>query len=689
MTRVFLYPLSFLKGRLAKADRFFIAKIVLTAHYKYVYDGQGNIVRSIDILGQKEYNYEYEEDRLLRATECDISIDTNEFVVGKVVVNTIKYYYDTEGKMTKKAITPASGSVQTIYYENSEDNTVVKFNAGGKTITAHSKTDSFGRKVFDELQLGTGFVSRQFHYYVGEVTEEHKTHAKLKSSATTQLVSQIVLSGGRTISYEYDEEERITEVKDTVIVDDVPVVSTTKYTYDALGQLVTETSGGVTTKFEYDNYGNILAKGVVDETGEIAEETKITYAYGDEHWHDLLTAYNGQPIAYDEQGNPTSYLGHTLTWEKGRQLKSFDDIQYTYNANGIRTSKTVDGIKHKYALEGYKILSETWDENVLFTLYDNEDSICGIIYNNVPFYFQKNLQGDIIGIVDADAKLVAKYTYDCWGQPIITQDNSLCAIATINPYRYRGYYFDQEIGMYYLQSRYYDPTVGRFVNSDEILYIMVSVLTQGINTFSYCDNDPVNRCDIEGNEWVYVLQRRTYTKVITTYKGWGIFRRKTSYLTLITEYVWVRVYIKTKQRNPYTKGQNVGTGYPSKYLESCALYVQYRGKKLGYNMTGIRGNGNQIASNGLSNRKDLSGKKGKILPSDLRSNSILSFTYNKGKYVKYGHVIYIEFVDGNNVYYSEGGTSSNGIIKVKSATSLLAYNGIGSGSNPVAILYLK
>lgn len=197
-------------------------------------------------------------------------------------------------------------------------------------------------RSFDELQIGTGFVSRQFHYHAGEVTEEHKDNAKLKSSATTQLVSQIVLSGGRTISYEYDEEERITKVDDSV--DGI-----TTYTYDALGQLLTETVNGITTKFEYDNYGNILAKGVVDESGKIAEATKSTYVYGDDTWKDLLTAYNGQSIVYDKQGNPTSYLGHTLTWEKGRQLKAFDDIQYTYNANGIRTSKTVDGIKHLYS----------------------------------------------------------------------------------------------------------------------------------------------------------------------------------------------------------------------------------------------------------------------------------------------------------------------------------------------------
>ena len=92
----------------------------------------------------------------------------------------------------------------------------------------------------------------------------------------------------------------------------------------------------------YDNYGNILSK------------NGVAYTY-DSTWKDLLTSYDGQSVTYDAQGNPTSYLGHTLTWEKGRQLKSFDGNTYTYNANGIRTSKTVNGVKHTYTLDGTKI----------------------------------------------------------------------------------------------------------------------------------------------------------------------------------------------------------------------------------------------------------------------------------------------------------------------------------------------
>ena len=456
------------------------------AHYKYVYDGDGNIVRSIDISGKKEYNYEYEEGRIVRATEADIEL-SGEIVIAKSIINTVKYYYDTEGKMTKKAITPASGSAQTIYYETNDDNTVVKFSAGGRTVTSHSKTDSFGRKVFDELQLGTDFVSRQFVYHAGKVTDTHKEKAKVKSSATTQLVSQIILSNGTTLSYGYDAEERITSVVETYTVDETPVTNTTLYTYDALGQLLTETvNGEVVNTMKYDNYGNIV------------EKNGKAYTYGDAKWKDLLTEFDGKTIEYDAQGNPVKYLGHTLTWEKGRQLKKLDNIVYTYNAKGIRASKTVDGVKHSYILDGTKILCETWDNHTLIPIHDNENSVCGILYNDAPYYFIKNLQGDVIAIVNKDAETVARYSYDAWGVPNITSDSSDCKIATINPFRYRGYFYDEETKLYYLLSRYYNPELGRFINADSIEWLGTNERIIETNIFAYCKNDCVNISDEVG-----------------------------------------------------------------------------------------------------------------------------------------------------------------------------------------------
>ena len=469
------------------SEKWFDTDNNLTAHYKYVYDGQGNIVRSIDMLARKEYTYSYEEGSLSRAAECDITLGADEVITGKTLVHTIFYIYDGEGTLIRKRMVSADGEERVIYYETTDDNTVVKFSAGGKTVTSHSKTDSFGRKVFDELQLGTGFVSRQFSYHAGDVTEAHKDNEKLRSSPTTQLVSQIVLSDGRTLTYEYDAEERITKVTDSI-------EGVTEYTYDALGQLLTETvNGEIVNEMVYDNYGNILQKNGI----------RYTYSEG---WNDRLAYYDGKHITYDAQGNPLNYLGHTLTWEKGRQLKSFDSIAYTYNANGIRTSKTVDGVRHDYLLDGVNILKETWDDNVLETLYDNEDTVCGIVYNGVPYYFHKNLQGDIIAIADRNGKVVARYTYDAWGKCEISPTSTNAAIAEINPYRYRGYYFDTETGLYYLQSRYYDPAVGRFINADDISYSGFGGTGISFNLFCYCRNNCVSYVDYGGFMAVSVLR---------------------------------------------------------------------------------------------------------------------------------------------------------------------------------------
>ena len=188
------------------AEKWFNKDNALIAHYKYVYDNSGNIVRSIDICAKKEYNYIYNEGTLIEAITYSIELN-GENIVEKTVTDNIRYVYDSEGNMTRKIITSADGESFIYNYETSDDKTVVKFDAVKDKVSAHSKSDSFGRKIFDELQLGSGFISRQFEYVMGTSTEEHTDSGKLKSSPTTQLVSRILLSDGRTIEYEYDAEE--------------------------------------------------------------------------------------------------------------------------------------------------------------------------------------------------------------------------------------------------------------------------------------------------------------------------------------------------------------------------------------------------------------------------------------------------------------------------------------------------
>ena len=178
------------------------------------------------------------------------------------------------------------------------------------------------------------------------------------------------------------------------------------------------------------------------------------------------------------------------------------------------------GVKHTYMLDGTKVLKEVWGSNTIVLLYDDEDSVCGIVYNGEPYYFVKNLQGDVIAIVDEDVETVAKYSYDAWGVPEVKSDTSEIGIATINPYRYRGYYYDDEIGMYYLQSRYYNPVVGRFVNADDAIIGSLFSYKRFESLFVYCHNNSIERVDAFGyasysNSYQYISnsKRRVTTKI--------------------------------------------------------------------------------------------------------------------------------------------------------------------------------
>ena len=469
------------------SEKWYDANEVLVAHYKYVRDNAGTIVKTVDIIEKTEYNYTYSDNKTTRITEYDITLDENEIITSRTLVCEQFFNYDNDGKLTAKVFTFADGNEFAYKYENDDRaGTVTSFSAAGKTVKSHSKSDSFGRKEFDELRLSCGYISRHFTYHEGTITEEHKAHDKIVSNPITSLVKNITLSDGRTISYEYDAEERITKITDSV--DGV-----SEYVYDALGQLVYEVVRGIKTKYEYDSYGNMVAKGGCLEDGSFLPPTKIEYTYGNGTWKDLLTSYNGQSITYDEGGNPVNYLGHTLTWEKGRQLKSFDDTTYTYNVNGIRTSKTVNGITHRYILNGTKILKEIWGDNFIIPLYDNANSVCGIIYNDEAYYFLKNLQGDVIAITDKAGTTVASYRYSSWGECVILSDSTAVNIASINPFRYRSYYYDSDTGFYYLQSRYFDPVISRFINADDANYAQLTN-----NLFAYCFNSALNTIDSDG-----------------------------------------------------------------------------------------------------------------------------------------------------------------------------------------------
>ena len=222
---------------------------------------------------------------------------------------------------------------------------------------------------------------------------------------------------------------------------------------------------------------------------------------------ELLTAYDGQSITYDAIGNPTSYYNGTrwaFGWENGRQLTSASGggktIAYTYDMDGIRSSKTVDGVTYNYITQDGLVVQQSWNGNVMDFIYDENGRPYACIYNKALYYYVLNLQGDVIGLVNTSGAYVAKYAYDAWGNVI----SSSGTMAETNPIRYRGYYYDTDTGMYYLQTRYYDPVVRRFINADMPELAGGDNTFLSMNLFAYCCNNPVMNMDEDGclsNGW--------------------------------------------------------------------------------------------------------------------------------------------------------------------------------------------
>ena len=193
-----------------------------------------------------------------------------------------------------------------------------------------------------------------------------------------------------------------------------------------------------------------------------------------------------------------TYNGSTYTW-MGRELRkitnSSNTYSYKYNADGIRTSKTVNGTTTEFFLNGSQILAQKTGDSVMRFFYDSTGKRVGFANGTMLFYYLYNLQGDVIAIVRATTgQIVAKYSYDAWGNCTVTNATGY-AVGDKNPFRYRGYYYDTETGLYYLNSRYYNPEFGRFISADGLIDNRGATSQ---NLFAYCGNNPINDSDPDG-----------------------------------------------------------------------------------------------------------------------------------------------------------------------------------------------
>lgn len=504
-------------GRVTKKTYFNGTESVV---YEYKYDSNGNLSKYIDGGNNTTTIYKYDNaQRLVKTIVYDTETMKN--------LNGVSYSYDQDSNIS------FIWHDQDYIYDSIEYGRLYQYysynydDADGSLI-------GIGIHATDSVDLDLDYVYDGFGRYTSKSTitsggTNTTSFSYLTSgSATSSLVSQYtstiikdeIVKYNKTFNYVYDDANmNITEVRDAnnnLLY---------KYTYDELDRLVREDNNelGKTFVYTYDDNGNILSEKIYTYTlGDISVVTptqNYEYSYDNENWKDQLTGYKGNTITYDEVGNPLSYWnGMNFTWENINNLSNISwngkNISYEYNDEGIRTSKTVNGVKHTYVLEGSKILSEAYGDVLMVYLYDENDAPIGLLYRESSYaeevfdeyYFTKNLQGDIIGIYDSTGKIVVEYRYDAWGELYsYSYYPESEHIAEINPFRYRGYYFDQETGFYYLNTRYYDPSVKRFISADNINVIgATSNSFVDKNFYSYCDNNPIMRAD-EGGEFWHII----------------------------------------------------------------------------------------------------------------------------------------------------------------------------------------
>lgn len=180
--------------------------------------------------------------------------------------------------------------------------------------------------------------------------------------------------------------------------------------------------------------------------------------------------------------------------------------------------------------------------NTMYFQYDTNGTPLGFIYNGTQYFYMTNQMSDVIAVTDSDGNIIAQYVYDEWGKLLnvytVNEDSAeQIEVANANPLRYRGYYYDTETGYYYLQSRYYDASICRFINADipEITQMSKDLSTDS-NLFAYCNNDPVNQKDSTGkfSFKVYIIAALiasligAVTKIVSNfrkgYRGWKLLR---------------------------------------------------------------------------------------------------------------------------------------------------------------------
>ena len=478
---------------------------------------------AIDNKAGLKYTYTYDKNRK-HATKVTV---TNTAGGAQKYVKNISY--DGYDRVTSENYGSAIYS-RTVSYPDSNDSPQERLERVKHTVNGISASnttyeyDGLNRVTKEKVGKSSSSSSlvfeNRYEYYAGKSGTNETTGLVRKEE---YYLKNITAPQG-SIEYEYDANGNVTEIKN--LLDTGKNVS---YEYDSLNRLTKETNLAIGSewRYTYDNGGNITKKEEYNPaTGAL--RSSWNYGYGDTYWKDQLTSwgsYGTSYFAYDSSGNPTKYKGKTLEWEGKRLTKysasSTSNMDLSYDGSGMLIGYTQSDTYTDWAgaqytnvynremtRDGDRILTEkvTSIDGALLTnevknvkyMYDAKGA-SGMIVDGTKYYFRKNIFGDVVEIYNESGAKCAEYTYDAWGTCYLMLDTE--GVGSLNPFRYRGYYFVSRIGLYYLTTRFYDYTTGRFINADvpSICFDDGLTLPEGCNLYSYCRNNPISYVDPTGH----------------------------------------------------------------------------------------------------------------------------------------------------------------------------------------------